>query len=361
MAKRILYVTAAVLSTSLTAHTIAQAPPSGPDMIIDAATRTTVIDGTITALHDFYVYSEVAVKMADAIRQHQAQHDYDRITGARTFAETLTSDLQTVSHDKHLRVGYSANVLPPPPPSGAPPPEALERMRKMMGQINFGFERVERLAGNVGYLDLRAFAPPPLMGETAAATMAFLANTDAVIIDLRQNGGGSPDAVALMASYLVGPQPVRLNDIYDRPTGETRQFRTLPYVPGKRLVDQDVYLLTSARTFSAAEDFTYALKNLKRATIVGEITGGGAHPVGPHRLTDHFMIAVPSGRSISPITHTDWEGVGVEPDVRVRADQALATAHLMALEKRAPASTDPRMQQEIETAIQRLKNELAVK
>jgi C-terminal processing protease CtpA/Prc len=198
-----------------------------------------------------------------------------------------------------------------------------------------------------------------MMGDTAAAAMTFLANADALIIDLRQNGGGSPDAVALMASYLMGPEPARMNDIYNRPSNETRQFWTLPYVPGKRLTGTDVYLLTSTRTFSGAEDFAYGLKSLKRVTIVGEVTGGGAHPVSPHRITDHFVVAVPFGRSISVFTHTDWEGVGVEPDVKVPAERALATAHLMALEKRAPAVINNlRMKSEVEAAIARLKKEL---
>jgi C-terminal processing protease CtpA/Prc len=230
-------------------------------------------------------------------------------------------------------------------------------MRRTMAQTNFGFEKLERLAGNIGYLDLRGFPPPQMMGDTAAAAMTFLANMEALIIDLRQNGGGSPDAVALMASYLMGPQPARLNDIYDRPSNQTHQYWTLPYVPGKRLADKDVYLLTSNRTFSAAEDFTYGLKNLKRVTIVGEVTGGGAHPGGPRRINDHFFVGVPSGRSISVVTNTDWEGVGVEPDVKVPAERALATAHLMALEKRAPSVTDARMKAEIDAAIARLKKE----
>jgi C-terminal processing protease CtpA/Prc len=187
--------------------------------------------------------------------------------------------------------------------------------------------------------------------------MSLLGSTQALIIDLRQNGGGSPDGVALIASYLFN-HPVRMNDIYDRPSNETRQFWTLPYVPGKRFAGKHVYVLTSDRTFSAAEDFTYAVKNLKPATIVGEVTGGSAHPVSPRRLTDHFVVTVPMGRSISAITHTDWEGVGVEPDVKVLAAQALGTAHLRALEKLLPAVilpavTEPPMKAEITAAIER--------
>ena len=337
-------------------HLRAQAPPPGPDMTIDAATRSAVIDGALTILNENYVFPDLAARMATAVRERQERHEYDAITSARTFAETLTTHLRSVSQDKHLAVGYSSNPLPASPPP-APTPEAVERMRRTMAQTNFGFEKLERLAGNIGYLDLRGFPPPQLMGDTAAAAMTFLANMEALIIDLRQNGGGSPDAVALMASYLMGPQPARLNDIYDRPSNQTHQYWTLPYVPGKRLADKDVYLLTSNRTFSAAEDFTYGLKNLKRVTIVGEVTGGGAHPGGPRRINDHFFVGVPSGRSISVVTNTDWEGVGVEPDVKVPAERALATAHLMALEKRAPSVTDARMKAEIDAAIARLKKE----
>jgi C-terminal processing protease CtpA/Prc len=140
---------------------------------------------------------------------------------------------------------------------------------------------------------------------------------------------------------------------------QTHQYWSLPYVPGKRFTVKDVYLLTSNRTFSGAEDFTYALKNLKRVTIVGEVTGGGAHPVGPRRINDHFVAMVPFGRSISVVTNTDWEAVGVEPDVKVPAERALATAHLATLQKRATNVTEPRMKAEIATAIERLKKELA--
>lgn len=345
---------------ALAPQAAAQPPgPPGPDLTIDAALRGTLVEAVAKNVADYYVFPDLGQQMATAVRQHQARHTYDAVTSARALAERLTADLREVSHDKHLSVMYSPTVLPPLPPTDRQPTtEEVERARSALAQTNFGFEKVERLAGNIGYLDLRAFAPPQFMGDTAAAAMNFLANTDAVIIDLRQNGGGSPDAVALLSSYLVGPQPARMNDIYNRESNQTHQFWTLPYVPGKRLTGTDVYLLTSARTFSAAEDFTYGLKNLKRVTIVGEVTGGGAHPVSPHRINDHFGVNVPSGRSISVFTNTDWEGTGVDPDVKVAADRALATAHLMALEKRAPAVTNPRIKSEIETAIARLKQEL---
>ncbi len=353
-----LAVTSLLLATSATLPLRSQTQAPGEDLTIDDDARAVVLDGVVKALTDFYVFPDVAARMTQDIAQRRQRHEYDGITSARQLAQTLTANLTDVSHDKHLRVNYSAGVVPafpyPPPPPSA---EQLERQRAVMKQTNFGFEKVERLAGNIGYLDLRGFMPPPLMGETAAAAMTFLGGAQALIIDLRQNGGGSPDGVALLASYLFD-RPVRLNDIYDRPSNETRQFWTLPYVAGSRFVDKDVYILTSSRTFSAAEDFTYGVKNQKRATVVGEVTGGGAHPVGPRRLNDHFVIGVPMGRSISSITHTDWEGTGVEPDVKVAAAQALATAHLMALEKRLPTTTEPPMKAEIAAAIDRLKKEL---
>src|SRR5579871_1204 len=341
---------------------LAQGPPPGPDTTIDGATRNAVLDGALKALKDGYVFPDIAARMEQALRSHQGAKDYDSITSARQFATRLTDDLREVSHDKHLRVDYVSQVLPPAP-SQPPGPEELQKImdqqRAQLARINFGFEKLERLAGNVGYLDLRAFTPAALTGDTAAAAMNFLANSDAVIFDLRKNGGGDPATVTLIASYLFGPQPVHLNDLYNRPRDETQQFWTLPYVPGKRLAGKDVYVLTSSFTFSGGEEFTYDLKTQKRATIIGETTGGGAHPVGGRRIDDHFIIGVPSGRAINPITKTDWEGTGVEPDVKVSADQALPTAHLMALEKLLPKmSGAPQLKAEAEKEIEKLKKEL---
>jgi hypothetical protein len=236
-----------------------------------------------------------------------------------------------------------------------------ERQRTIAGRENFGFARVERLAGNIGYVDLRGFMPPALAGETATAAINFLASADAVIFDLRQNGGGDPAMVAFITSYLVGPQPVHLNDFYSRPGNETRQSWTLPYVPGRRLTGKDVYILTSARTFSGAEEFTYNLKHLKRAIVVGETTGGGAHTVAGRRINELFVIAVPSGRPINAVTKSNWEGVGVEPDVKVAAEHALKVAHLMALDKQLDIVGDdaPVLRTEIATILETLRKDLA--
>ena len=348
-----------LLSLSLGIALLAQGPGGpGPDMTIDAATRAAVIDGALKALNDTYVFPDVAKKMESAIRERQQRKEYDSITSAREFAEKLTSHLQDVSHDKHLRVRYRAEKLPPERENDEPSKDELEQQRAYAARMNFGFEKVERLPGNIGYLKFNGFMPPALMGDTAAAAMNFLANTEGLIIDLRENGGGDPAAVALISSYLFSPEPVHLNDLYWRPANETHQWWTLPYVPGKRLTGKDVYILTSSHTFSAAEEFTYNLKNLKRATIVGETTGGGAHPGGPRRINDHFFVNVPSGRAINPISKTNWEGTGVEPDVKVSAGRALKTAHLMALEKQIPTLTNPQLKQAVSEEAERIKKEL---
>jgi hypothetical protein len=345
----------------------AQNPPQAADIPLDAAARAEVIDGALKALNEGYVFPDVAKQMEQAIRARQQRKEYDSITSGRELAQALTEHLRAVSKDKHLAVNYNTQLVPPqpPPPSpdGRPPADEqarIDRQAAVAGRQNFGFVRVERLAGNIGYLDLRGFMPPAIAGETAAAAMTFLASTDAVIFDMRQNGGGDPAGVAFITSYLFGPQPVHLNDFYFRPLNETRPSWTLPYVPGKRLTSKDVYVLTSARTFSGAEEFTYNLKHLKRATVVGETTGGGAHLVAGRRINDHFTIGVPSGRPINAVTKTDWEGVGVEPDTRVEADKALKTAHLMALQKQEKTLPPdaPGLKAEVSAMIQTLRKEL---
>src|SRR6201995_4629653 len=285
---------------------LAQGPP--PDMTIDAATRTAVIDGIIKDLNEGYVFPETAKKMEQSLHERVANREYDSVTSAHGFADKLTPDLQSVSHDKHLRVRYSHEAIPEREKAEEPTAEEIERFKTFMRQANYGFEKIERLPGNIGYLDLRGFNQAEFAAETGAAAMNFLANTDALIIDLRRNGGGDPAMVAFLSSSLFGPEPVHLNDLYFRPDDSTHQWWTLPMVPGKRFGDKkDVYVLTSKRTFSAAEEFTYNLKNLKRATIVGETTGGGAHPGGVHRLATHFQVFIPSGRAINLISKNTWE------------------------------------------------------
>lgn len=240
--------------------------------------------------------------------------------------------MHTVANDKHLSIDY---YLFPQQPVTKDADDA--RYRKNMASANCGFEKAEHLSGNIGYLKVTQFAEPRECGDVAVAAMGFVANSDALIFDLRENGGGAPRMIELLSTYLF-EKTTHLNDFYQRKENETNQLWTLPYVPGKRLADKPVYVLVSKNTFSAGEEFGYNLKARKRATLVGETTAGGAHPVGPHRIDAHFTVLVPFARAINPVTKTNWEGVGVEPDVKVPAADALDTALKLARTKLNEAS-----------------------
>jgi C-terminal processing protease CtpA/Prc len=334
------------------------AQPEQPDLTIDAATRTQVIDGILKRLNDSYVFPDVAKKMEQSIRERVDKKEYDQITSAKAFATKLTDDLQAVSHDKHLRVRYSHQAIPERGPRREPTAEEREQRKRDLTWMNHGFGKVERLPGNVGYIEFFNFADEELGADTVAAAMNFINGTDSLIIDMRRNGGGNPAMVALVCSYLFGTEPVHLNDLYWREGNRTDEFWTKKELPGKRYLNKDVYVLTSKRTFSGAEEFTYNLKNLKRATIIGEMTGGGAHPGGGFRISEHFGMFVPTGRAISPITKTNWEGTGVTPDISVPADQALHVARIMAL-KKSLTTINPDFKPDVEEEIKKLETELA--
>ena len=346
-----------LLVLQLTAVAVAQQPEQ-PDLTIDAATRTQVIDGVLKRLNDSYVFPEVAKKMEQTILERVRKQEYDQITSAKAFATKLTSDLQAVSNDKHLRVRYSNRPIPERGPQREPTAADREERKRELTWANHGFSKVERLPGNIGYLEFLNFMDEELGADTVAAAMNFINGTDALIIDMRNNGGGNPAMVALVCSYLFGAEPVHLNDLYWREGNRTDEFWTRKEVAGKRYLNKDVYVLTSKRTFSGAEEFTYNLKNLKRATIIGETTGGGAHPGGGFRISENFGMFVTTGRAISPITKTNWEGTGVTPDIAVPADQALLTARVMALKKQLTTLKNQDLKPRLEAEIQRLEKEL---
>ena len=299
------------------------------NVTMDAAERKKVIDGVDSNLREYYVEPAAAQQMADALKAHETKGDYDAISDGDAFAARLTKDLQEVSHDKHLRVDFSPFKAPP---RTEPTPEDEARFHKQMERNNCAFDKVEILPNNIGYVKFDGFMDASFCGPTVVAAMGFVAHTDAVIFDLRQNGGGQPAMVTLIASYLFD-KPTHLIDIYNRKEDSTTQNWTLSYLPGPRLTKQPAFVLTSKRTFSGAEEFAFDLKNQKRATIVGETSGGGAHPVAGHTVADYFMVGVPFAKSLDPVTKTNWEGTGVEPDVKVPADDALATAQKLAIEK----------------------------
>jgi len=311
-------------------------------------------------LEDNYVYAETAKKMSSHLSGKLKKGDYKKITSPGEFADQLGKDLREISKDLHIRVGYDPEAVKRMRrrEKDKDDPELLELRLKGLRRTNFGFKEVKILSGNIGYLDLRQFAGPKYAGETAVSAMNLLANCETLIIDLRNNGGGSAGMIQLLTSYFYDDDPVHLNTFYWRPGDETMQTWTLPHVPGKKIPDIDIYVLTSSRTFSAAEEFSYNLKNLKRATLIGETTGGGAHPGGPMVVNDNFILNVPKGRAINPVTKTNWEGVGVKPHIEVPQEDALTTAHLKALEKLASSTKDKDDKSRYEWHAESLKAEL---
>ncbi|MDB9529127.1 S41 family peptidase [Oscillatoria sp. CS-180] len=301
--------------------------------VLDEAQRASLLDTVVKTL-DQYVFPDVAEQLKADIQERQQNRAYDDVIDGEHLAQLLTMQLQEQSGDRQLRLHFSAQPLPDLNPNKTPSPEALAAEEQQSRHRNFDINRVERLRGNVGYLELYGFEPPEFAGNTIAAAMTFVAQTQALIIDLRHNRGGSPAMVALLCSYLLPAYPaVHLNDLYWRPDDTTRQWWTVSHVPAPRYVEKPVYVLTSQETFSAAEEFVYNLQALKRVVVVGEHTAGGANPGRGYRLHNHFWMFVPTGYSTNPLTGTNWGETGVVPDVKVPSELTLLTAHLMALNK----------------------------
>ncbi|MGZ7065668.1 MAG: S41 family peptidase [Candidatus Aminicenantales bacterium] len=319
-------------------------------MTVDAAKRQAIVDEVSSILNKNYIFAETAKKIEDLIRDRLKNGGYDKLTDAQEFAEALSQDLLSVSKDRHMGFAYApqmaAEIIRRRSRNEDEARAARERMLTSARRNNFGFRKVEQLPGNIGYLDFRSFASADQAGPTAVAALNFLAYCDAVIIDLRQNGGGDPSQIQLISSYFF-PEPAHLNDIYYRAEDKTENYWTLPYVPGAKPVSADLYILTSRDTFSGAEEFSYNMKNLKRATLIGETTGGGAHPTDAMIVQEKFILRVPIARAINPISKTNWEGTGVTPDIPVPAPQAFDRAYTMALEKLAAKATDPDRKNEL--------------
>lgn len=334
----------------------AQETSQKTDLTIDANQKTQLLETLFKELNDRYVFPETAKKMEADIRARLKNKEYDSITNAQEFSKKITEDLRGISHDKHLGFHFSANPIPVE--------DAQERDQMQTRELefilkinNYGFARAENLPGNIGYIDLRGFVYPKYATETLTAAMNFVSNSDALIFDLRKNGGGEPEMVALICSYLFDA-PVHLNDIYNRETGKTQEFWTQKTVAGKKFLDKNVYILTSAQTFSAAEEFANNLKVLKRATIVGETTGGGANPGRMVRIAEHFWAYLPNERAINPITKTNWEGTGVEPDVKISQESAMKTAYLLELKNKLEKADNEMMKNALKRIIEQNQKEL---
>lgn len=304
------------------------------DHTISAREQKEIVNTVCSFLENNYVFPDIGEKTKKQVLENCENGKYLQYTSAKEFARILNADLEELSQDMHLGVVYDPDWVTGLKEQGTEGDAYLtEEMVAEERKTNFGFREIRILDGNVGYIDLRIFYHPKYAGETAVAAMNFVANSDALIIDVRNNGGGWGYMVAFLCSYFFDNEElVQFSSVYSRPEDKTYQSWSLPYLPGKIMPDIPLYILTSKSTFSAAEEFCYNLKHTDRATIIGETTRGGAHPIDVKVLSDALVLIMPEWRSIHPKTNTDWEGIGVQPDIEVAAEEALHVAHVQALE-----------------------------
>ncbi len=277
-----------------------------------------VVRAVAQVVRDRYVFPELGATAASSI----ADCAYDGL-GEAELCQVLTANLHAVCPDHHLAVVFRPEGL-----RTGPPDEVFADQARLQG---YGVSKVERLDDNIGYLDLRNIHGPEFAGAALSAAMTLLAHTRAFILDLRANRGGHPDGVAFLCSHFLPPEPVHLNDVYSRVEDATRQYWSWPFLSAPRYLGRPVYVLTGPQTFSGGEEIAYNLQQLTRAglldaLLIGETTRGGAHPTDEHWVAPHICVRVPQARSINPFTGTNWEGVGVSPDLAVPAAEALAAA-----------------------------------
>ncbi len=319
-------VTLAVLLPAVAAS--AQTPPE--DMTDEYIAA--VVDSTASALVEAYVYTDVALEMEERIRDRLDDGAYSDLGTPAELAQAITQDLHDVSGDRHISVrAFPPEVMQELVTRNEDPEVGRAARRLELERQNFYFREVRILPGNVGYLRMDQLPDASFAGPTAVAAMNFLGHSDALIMDLRYNGGGSPSLIMLLFGYLFDGS-TNYNNWLEVGDECGDQHWSLSYVPGPSLSDVPVYVLTSGYTFSGAEDISYSLQSLGRATIIGETTGGGAHPVNGRQFPSlNIIVGVPFAYAKNPITEGNWEGTGVVPDIDVPADTALDTAHREAL------------------------------
>ncbi len=300
---------------------ICSAVASSSGSEIEQALRSKVIEEIAGHIKKEYVFPDIAEALAKALLDRERRGDYKGISDNAELSTLISKQLREMSHDKHLDVRFNLAQI------AAGDMRVIKDSDGLPAQKSHDFTSYKLLPGNVALVDIRDFPSLNVGDEAAADVMNKAADASALIIDLRNNGGGSPQMVALISSYLFDATPVHLNDLCYRHEKKCQQFWTSKNVVGKRFGGaKPVYVLVNGRTFSAAEEFSYNLQALKRATIVGEVTLGGANPGDVFDLGSGFSIFIPKGRAVNPITHSNWEGVGVKPDIEAQSDNALITA-----------------------------------
>lgn len=336
-AKRILLI--ALMAAAIPA----EAAPK--DMPVDASIRSAAIEGVIKRMHQHYVFPETAAKVEARLRSQLKDGAYDQITSAREFARAVSKTLIETANDRHLRMRFYAEPIesgfePEDDPKAYKAEQAREARAESGGVVKF-----ERMAGNIGYLKIDYFPPAEFVGDRYAAAMTLLNGTDALVIDLRDNRGGEPAAVALLESYFFA-QPTLMNQLYERRTGKTNEYWTRRDIKGPAYgATKPIYILTSKFTFSGGEDLSYSMQAQKRATLVGETSGGGANPGEMRKVHAHFATFVPDSSAINPVTQTNWEAVGVVPHVATSREEALQRAYILAVQKLLETSTNPQQRE----------------
>ena len=323
-----------------------------PALAADAAPlsesdRAAIVQTLVAKINANYIEPEVAERVGRVIASKQAKGGYASATSAQALSEALAKDLREVSGDKHFGATVAEGFREFSSTSDAPSRAKIEERRELSARRGYEIQKIERLPGNVGYIELRAFGGPEYVGQAYTSAMQLMTGTEALILDLRRNGGGSPASVAYLMSHFFPLGDRRhLIDIYNRPENTTQQYWTVPTVAQR--YDKPVYVLTSARTFSGGEDFAYGMQAQKRGTLIGEITGGGSNPIGWYSVGNDIAVAIPTSRTTNFITKTNWEHVGVKPDIAVPAAQALQTAHVAILRNLLSSAKDDTERKELQ-------------
>ena len=290
--------------------------------------KKNTIETLCQLMNDLYVHADVAQKTEIYLLKQFKEGYFDQFTNEEDFAAALTTSVQHINKDKHMRIWKK-----PPYEEQENSPERLieEKIYNLYRykEYNVGFHGVKVLDGNIGYLDLRGFAGLGEGKEVADAYMKLIANTDAVIIDLSKNGGGDPATVQYLCSYFLESN-IHINSLYFREGDRTIDFHTLEEVGGKKMIDVPLFIITGKETFSGAEEFSYNMQTQKRATLIGQTTRGGANPGGTRDINENLWVFIPTGMAINPITKTNWEGVGVIPEIIVKEEESLSKTHELA-------------------------------
>lgn len=307
-------------------------------LILNSKSRTEIVNNISQILLDNYVFPDTAIKMSNCITKKLKQGAYNKITDPVAFSDALTIDLYSIYQDGHLMVKYAPQEFTKP---RADNPVSIEDPFKKSKQANFGLKKVEILKGNIGYINFDQFWADSIYGKaTVKSALQFVSYTNALIIDLRNCGGGSEETVNMISGYFL-EKSTHLNDVFDRRTNKTTEFWTEPDSTFTLMTKMPLYILINNKTFSASEGFCYGLQSIDRAIIIGETTGGGGHGTFWQDVSNGLVLYVPYSRAISPVTKTSWEKVGVKPEIEVPSDKALETAEMKIYDNLISNTIDP--------------------